>query len=89
VLSPDEIHRLANKTKRAMTPVSFIGTVTDGERTPSSDSPHPESSKLSCHSDYVDPEAAKQLQVEKAGRDVLVQVDVRPAMGIDKRDRTL
>ncbi len=33
--------------------------------------------KLSCHSDYVDPETAKKLQGEK-----LVQVNVGPALGI-------
>jgi hypothetical protein len=45
--------------------------------------------KLSCHSDYVDPETAKQLQTEKAGREVVVQVDVRPALGIAKEDRVI
>jgi phosphomethylpyrimidine synthase len=74
VLSPVEIHKLASKTKKAM------GDALAG-------SEGPEASKLSCHSDYVDPEAAKRLQSEKAGRDVLVQVDVRPAMGIGKDDR--
>ncbi len=57
VLSPEEIHRLASKTKKA------VGA---------------EAGKASCHSDYVDPEGAKRVQ---AG---LVQVDVRPALGISK-----
>jgi hypothetical protein len=40
---------------------------------------------LSCHSDYVDPDTAKRLHKEKTGA-VLVQVDVRPALGISKED---
>jgi hypothetical protein len=59
------------------------------ERRPPSDEATEGESKLSCHSDYVDPETAKNLQVEKAGRDVLVQVDVRPALGIGKEDRVV
>jgi phosphomethylpyrimidine synthase len=43
-LSPDEIHKLASKTKKAV--------AADGD-------------KASCHSDYVDPEAAKKVQQEK------------------------
>ena len=46
VLSPDEIHRLAAKTKKVMTAE--------------------DEAKASCHSDYVDPETARQLQ-EKRG----------------------
>jgi phosphomethylpyrimidine synthase len=66
VLSPEEIHRLASKTRKA------VGA---------------DAGKASCHSDYVDPEAAKSLIEQKAGREVLVQVDVRPALGIAKEDR--
>ena len=44
VLSPDEIHKLANKTKQA------VGA---------------EETKASCHSDYVDDEAARQIQDER------------------------
>ena len=44
--------------------------------------------KLSCHSDYVDPDAAKRMQAEKGGG-VVVQLDVRPAMGIAKEDRVV
>ncbi len=40
--------------------------------------------KLSCHSDYVDDSQAKDLQGEQ-----LVQVDVRPALGISKEDRVV
>lgn len=62
VLSPDEIHKLASKTKKA------VGA---------------ESGKASCHSDYVDPETAKHVHAEKVGA-TLVQLDVRPALGISK-----
>ena len=76
VLSPQEIHRLASKTKQQMAkePKGHIAK---------------EEAKLSCHSDYVDPETAKHLQVEKAGREVLVPLDVRPALGIAKEDRVV
>jgi phosphomethylpyrimidine synthase len=73
VLSPEEIHRLASKTKTGMKKASGQpGTEASSE------------SKLSCHSDYVDPETAKKVQ-----REVLVQVDVRPALGIGKEDRVV
>jgi phosphomethylpyrimidine synthase len=68
VLSPDEIHKLASKTKKA------VGA---------------DHGKASCHSDYVDPDAAKSLIAEKAGREVLVALDVRPALGIAKEDRVV
>ncbi len=70
VLSPDEIHRLATKTKKA------VGA---------------DHGKASCHSDYVDPDAAKSLIAEKVGvgREVLVPLDVRPALGIAKEDRVV
>lgn len=64
-LPPDEIHKLANKTKKVM-------AGQESESTPS------------CHSDYVDEEAAKELQREKVGD--LVQLDVRPALNIPKHD---
>ncbi len=44
VLSPEEIHKLANKTKKA------VGA---------------DKNKANCHSDYVDPETARQRQSEK------------------------
>ena len=46
VLSPDEIHRLASKTKRS------VGA---------------EEGKANCHSDYVDADAAKNIQVVQLG----------------------
>jgi phosphomethylpyrimidine synthase len=77
VLSPEEIHRLASKTRREM--AKGLGGHMAGEEA--------KADKLSCHSDYVDPEAAKRMQAEKAGREVLVTLDVRPALGIGKEDR--
>jgi phosphomethylpyrimidine synthase len=68
VLSPDEIHKLAAKTKKA------VGA---------------DAGKANCHSDYVDPEAAREHVATKAGREVLVALDVRPALGISKDDRIL
>ena len=50
VLSPDEIHALANKVKRKK----------KGETAPDG-----EEEKASCHSDYVDPEEAKRIQGEQ------------------------
>ncbi|MCA9282076.1 MAG: phosphomethylpyrimidine synthase ThiC [Phycisphaerales bacterium] len=49
VLSPEEIHKLASKTKKAVTK--------------NGDSENP--GKASCHSDYVDPEEAKRIQESK------------------------
>ena len=53
VLSPEEIHKLANKTKKAMT--GGLATSVESES----------ATKASCHSDYVDPETAKKKQEEK------------------------
>jgi phosphomethylpyrimidine synthase len=79
VLSPEEIHTLASKTRKAMEGTEARGHgATKGEE-----------AKASCHSDYVDPETARRLQEEKAGREVIVQVDVRPALGIRKEDRVV
>jgi phosphomethylpyrimidine synthase len=77
VLSPDEIHKLASKTKKAMGGDAATKRQSD------------EAAKLSCHSDYVDPDTAKQLIEQKAGREVLVPLDVRPALGIRKDDRVV
>ena len=94
VLAPDEIHRLASKTKKAMTQAAASAAAPPPGAPSASagaSSPHPgdhtPSPKFSCHSDYVDPETAKQLIESKAGRDVLVPLDVRPALGIAKEDR--
>ncbi len=78
VLNPDEIHRLARKTKKVM---EKKAPRQEGTEASSED-------KLSCHSDYADPDAAKRLQEEKDGG-VLVPLDVRPALGIGKEDRVV
>ena len=49
VLSPDEIHKLAGKTRKAM-------DVETGK-------------KATCHSDYVDPDAAERLQEDRLGKE--------------------
>jgi phosphomethylpyrimidine synthase len=105
VLSPDEIHKLASKTKRAMkeaaqgAPSASSGREAPSSTTGADPSPatqhsalstqRPPSPKLSCHSDYVDPDQAKRLQAERAGEEVIVQLDVRPALGIAKEDRVV
>lgn len=65
VLSPEEIHVLASKTRKA------VGAEAGA--------------KASCHSDYVDPDTARRVVAEKAG--AVVQLDIRPALGIAKEDR--
>jgi len=65
-LKPEEIHKLASKTKKA------VPTDDDG--------------KAACHSDYVDPEEAKQLQ-EQVQEGKLVQLNTAPAHGIATDDR--
>ncbi len=72
-LSPEEIHKLASKTKQAMTETSRDreGAV-------------PDQSKASCHSDFVDPNQAQQAQTE-----VLVQLNTAPAHGITTEDRLI
>jgi phosphomethylpyrimidine synthase len=117
VLSPEEIHRLASKTKKAMSqPLSTghraLATTPDNHLPLPVTSPQsPVTSKLSCHSDYVDPETARRMHEEHAvagaqsqarapagtpvpqalagPAPVLVQLDVRPAMGIAKGDRVV
>ncbi len=65
-LSPEEIHKLASKTKKKLKPADDAG-------------------KASCHSDYVDADEARQQQ----GAEELVQVDVRPALGLSKEDSVI
>jgi phosphomethylpyrimidine synthase len=79
VLSPDEIHKLAAKTKQAVATASERATQETADT----------KDKLSCHSDYVDADTAQRLQEEKLGKGVLVQLDVRPALGIAKEDRVV
>ncbi|MBU3728023.1 MAG: phosphomethylpyrimidine synthase ThiC [Phycisphaerales bacterium] len=63
VLSPDEIHKLASKTRQA------VGA---------------DEGKASCHSDYVDADAAKAAQGSK-----LVQLNTAPAHNIPSHDSVI
>jgi phosphomethylpyrimidine synthase len=63
VLSPDEIHKLASKTRKA------VGA---------------EEGKANCHSDYVDPDAAKEVQGAK-----LVQLNTAPAHNLATHDSVI
>ncbi len=93
VLSPDEIHKLASKTKQAMAASSnsAAGGAASAARPEHPASPSPKAptesaaeaakKKLSCHSDYVDPDKAKKLQQEK-----LVQLNVAPALGVQMHE---
>ena len=63
VLSPEEIHKLASKTKKA------VGA---------------DAGKASCHSDYVDPDAAKSVQGER-----LVQLNTAPAHNVPVHDSVI
>jgi phosphomethylpyrimidine synthase len=60
VLSPEEIHKLASKTKKTV----------GGEE-----------SKASCHSDYVDPDQAKEIQ-----GDQFVKLNTAPAHNLPSHD---
>jgi len=109
VLSPEEIHALAAKTKRAV--AANASTSRARQEAGSSQSPSPGSAgegrggdgstsrareeadcggdvhdarKLSCHSDYVDPETAKRLQRER-----LVQLNTSEAHNIGKHDSVI
>ena len=63
VLSPEEIHRLASKTRKA------VGA---------------DAGKATCHSDFVDPDAAKAVQGER-----LVQLNTAPAHNLPSHDPVL
>ncbi len=84
VLSPEEIHALAAKTKKA------VAATSRADSSPSraaSDVPAPihaedgEARRPSCHSDYVDSETAKRLQRER-----LVQLNTAPAHNVPSED---
>lgn len=73
VLSPEEIHALASKTKKAMRSA--------GDDVKASEA---KADKLSCHSDYVDPETAKKIQREK-----VVQLNTAPAHNVPTHDSVI
>ncbi|MEX0654136.1 MAG: phosphomethylpyrimidine synthase ThiC [Phycisphaeraceae bacterium] len=76
-LKPEEIHKLASKTKKVMQAEAASAA---GPDTPDA----PDAPKPTCHSDYVDADEAKKVQEEK-----LVQLDVRPAFGLRKDDSVI
>jgi phosphomethylpyrimidine synthase len=63
VLSPEEIHRLASKTRKA------VGA---------------DAGKANCHSDFVDPDAARTVQGER-----LVQLNTAPAHNVPVHDSVI
>jgi phosphomethylpyrimidine synthase len=63
VLSPEEIHRLASKTRQA------VGA---------------DEGKASCHSDYVDPDSARNVQGER-----MVQLNTAPAHNVPTHDSVI
>jgi len=82
VLSPEEIHALAAKTKKA---VATNGSTSRTRKEAGSEhEPDLALAKLACHSDYVDPEAAKRIQ-----RETLVQINTSEAHNIPKHDSVI
>ena len=80
-LSPEEIHKLATKTKKAMTPAASpapAGEVSGESQTEGAPQ------RASCHSDFVDPQTAQQTQSE-----VLIQLNTAPAHNIASEDRLI
>ncbi len=74
-LNPEEIHKLAAKTKGSSPARAGEVAAQRTEGVPS---------KLACHSDYVDPDEAKALQAQ-----TLVQLNTAPAHNIPNEDRIL
>ena len=75
-LSPQEIHKLAAKVKKAVPTGVPASAGMDPDINPDQE---PEG-KASCHSDYVDPEEAKKMQER------LVQLDTAEVNGLRKAD---
>ena len=83
VLSPEQLHKLAAKTKGVMGEGEHEGTPTESGQAPAQRH-EGEEEKPSCHSDYVDDETAKRLQEEK-----LVQLNTAPAHNLPKHDSVI
>jgi len=81
VLSPEEIHALAAKTKKAAA-ASALTSRARQEAGSSADATQP--AKAFCHSDYVDPETAQRLQ-----REQLVQINTSEAHNIPRHDSVI
>ncbi len=80
-LKPEEIHKLAGKVKQTMAADQADHAEPSGDEA----AEH----KPTCHSDYVDPEEAKQRQRAKLGDQQFVQLDTRPAHGLSKEDSVI
>jgi phosphomethylpyrimidine synthase len=81
VLSEQTVRRLGTKGGGGR---ASGGREDCGSDTPQGDRSPPATGKPACHSDHADAETARRLQDER-----LVNVDVRPAMGIAKEDRII
>ena len=77
VLSPDEIHALAAKTRKDMDEASGTAASAASDRR-TNGAPKP-----SCHSDFVDPDTAKQMHNE------LVQLETAEAHNVPKHDSVI
>ncbi len=80
-LKPEEIHKLAAKTKAAVSSPAPGG---GGAEQSEAEGARDDSPKLSCHSDYVDADDAKRLQEAK-----LVQLNTAPAHNLASEDRVI
>ncbi len=74
-LTPEQAAILEQRGHLSPEEVHALAAKAKGKLQPADDS-----GKAACHSDYVDDEDAKKLQ----GADTLVQLDVRPALGLGK-----
>lgn len=83
VLSPQEIHALATKTKKVMSP-SLSPAPNPGGGGDVTSPRVTEGARLTCHSDYVDPDTAKRLQESK-----LVPLNTAPAHNLSKHDSVI
>ena len=83
VLSPEQLHKLAAKTKGVMGEGGHEGAPTESGQAPAQRH-EGEEEKPSCHSDYVDDETAKRIQEEK-----LVQLNTAPAHNLPKHDSVI
>lgn len=72
-LKPEEIHKLAAKTRGKLTEAGLVE----------------KGGKASCHSDFVDTEDAKKLHAEVKTGEKVVQLNTAPAHGIAKDDRLI
>jgi phosphomethylpyrimidine synthase len=94
VLSPAEIHRLANKTKSAMRRAGSShaeANPTTGAKSTdgAEDGPARSTEKLSCHSDFVNPESAKAMQGQRLAEPKVVPLNTAPAHNVPTHDSVI